>query len=100
MVRALLDLLAPQEKDALLMPDGSVDPGIAALTRVTLDWEKETVRTKNMVPVHRVSFWRGVPRDYLLRRSLDAQIPRKEEEKATSKKSLFRPPYRDNFFLS
>ena len=45
------------------------------------------------VPVHRVSFWRGVLRDYLLRRRWMLTFLGQKEEKATSKKSLVRPPF-------
>ena len=53
-----------------------------------------STRTEKSVPVHRVSFWKGVLRDYLLRRRWVLKFLGKEEEKATSKKSVVRPPSR------
>ena len=42
----------------------------------------------NLAPY--VSFWRGVLRDHFLRRRWMLKFPGKKEEKATSKKSLFK----------
>ena len=64
-------------------------------------------RTKKNVPVNRVSFWRGVLRDYLLRSRWMLQFLGNKRKKETSKKSLLRPPSRRTlcgqgqfFFLS
>ena len=50
-------------------------------------------RMEKTVPVHRVSFWKGVLRDYPLR-SRWVLIVVRNKETATSKKFLFRPPSR------
>ena len=52
-----------------------------------------TVRTEKTAPVHRASFWKGVLRNYLFGRGWVLKFLGNKRKKATSKKSLFRPPF-------
>ena len=63
-------------------------------------------RTDKTVPVHRVSFWKGVPRDYLLRRRWVLKFLGNERKRQLLR-SLFSDPLpeghpvdRDSFCLS
>ena len=60
-------------------------------------------RTKKIVPVHRVSFWRGVLRGYLLRRRRMLKFLGKKRKRqllrslSSDPLSEGHPVYRDNF---
>ena len=98
---------------------GAISPYLASpqegvLNRLVLDhlgrstvlyWCPKPIqtRTKKIVPVHRVSFWKGVLRDYLLRRCWMLKFLGKKRERQLLRRLSSEPfseghlVYRDNF---